>query len=250
MNALPASLATGLTLVAFATAACGDPGAKRQPVVVFAAASLTAPFEAIEKAFEAAHPAFDVQCNFAGTPQLVLQLREGAVADVFASADQPNMARVVADGKAAGDPRVFARNRLAIVVKSGNAAGIRGLADLARPGRKVALCGAAVPAGRYAREALAKANVTVRSSSDEPNVKALVAKVMLGELDAGIVYATDCRANGVTEVPIPAEHQVLVDHPIVACRNAANPAGGAAFLDHVLSPAGQRVLADCGFVIP
>jgi molybdate transport system substrate-binding protein len=232
-----------------ALAGCGGASSKR-PLVVFAAASLSEPFARLEQDFEAAHPEIDVQCNFAGTPQLVVQLREGAVADLFASADEPNMAKVVADGKAAGTPHRFARNRLTIVVQQGNPLGIQGLADLARPGRKVALCGPEVPAGRYSREALAKAKVAVESVSDEPNVKALVAKVMLGELDAGIVYATDCRVGGVADVAIPDAHQVFVDYPIVACRAGANPTGAQAFVEHLLAPAGQATLRGFGFQSP
>jgi molybdate transport system substrate-binding protein len=242
------------SLVVFAgaaLAACSGSGdAARKPLLVFAAASLTAPFSAIEKLFEAANPGVDLQCNFAGTPQLVLQIREGAAVDVFASADEANMAKVVADGVAAGEPRRFARNELAIVVVEGNPLGIVALADLARDGRKVALCGPEVPAGRYARMALDKAKVAVQSLSDEPNVKALVTKVQIGELDAGIVYATDCRVQGVVAVAIAAEHQVVADYPIVVCKSGANAAAAAAFVDFVLSREGQRVLADFGFRSP
>lgn len=222
----------------------------RKPLLVFAAASLTAPFAALEKAFEAANPGVDVQCNFAGTPQLVMQIREGAAVDVFAAADAVNMAKVVADGKATAEPRVFACNQFAIVVAAGNPLGIAGLADLAKQGRKVALCGPEVPAGRYARQLLDKAKVAVDSVSDEPNVKALVTKVALGELDAGIVYVTDCREKGVAAVSIPDEHQVWADYPIVVCKAATDAAAAGLFVDFVLSPAGQRVLADFGFRSP
>lgn len=244
-------LARASTAVLAALAgACGNGRAAPAPLLVFAAASLTAPFGEIERAFEERHPDVDVQCNFAGSPQLVLQIEEGARVDVFASADAANMAKVVADGKAAGEPRRFARNRLAIVVEEGNPLGIRGLADLARDDRKVALCGPEVPAGRYARQALEKAKLTVASKSDEPSVKALVAKVQLGELDAGVVYVTDCRTKGVEAVAIADEYQVVADYPIVACTASANRAGAGAFVDFVLSPDGQRLLAGFGFTAP
>lgn len=226
------------------------PAAAPKPLLVFAAASLTAPFGALEKAFEAQHPDVDVQCNFAGSPQLVLQITEGAAADVFASADTTNMQKVVAIGRANGEAKVFARNRLAIVVAPGNPRGIQGLADLVRDGRKVALCGPEVPAGRYARLAFAKAGLTVKSLSDEPSVKALVAKVQLGEIDAGVVYVTDCQGNGVAAVAVPDEHQVVAEYPIVACRGGANGAAAAAFVDFVLSPAGRQVLTGFGFTVP
>lgn len=240
--------------IALATVACSRPtaapGVAAKPLLVFAAASLTAPFGALETAFESQHPDVDVHSNFAGSPQLVLQIAEGAAADVFASADTANMQKVTAAGKTNGEPRLFAKNRLAIVVKAGNPRGISGLADLVRDGAKVALCGPEVPAGRYARQALAKAKITVQSASDEPSVKALVAKVQLGELDAGIVYVTDCHTKGVSAVAIADEHQVTAEYPIVVCKAGANAAAATAFVDFVLSPAGHKVLAEFGFTFP
>jgi len=230
--------------------ACSEPKSAKQPLLVFAAASLTAPFGAIETAFEAAHPDVDVRCNFAGSPQLVLQIVEGAPADVFASADPANLQKVVAAGKAGADAKVFAKNRLAIVVKDGNPRGIRGLADLARPGHRVALCGPDVPAGRYARQALEQSGLVVSSLSDEPSVKALVAKVLLGELDAGIVYVTDCRTKGVAAVAIPDDQQVVAEYPIVVCRTGANPGAAAAFVAFVGSPEGRAALTAHGFEAP
>jgi molybdate transport system substrate-binding protein len=160
------------------------------------------------------------------------------------------MGKVVAAGRVKGEPRRFAQNRLAVVVGEGNPLGIQGLPDLARQGRRVALCGPEVPAGRYARQALEKARVTVRSVSDEPSVKALVAKVRLGELDAGVVYVTDCKADGVAAVGIADEFQVVADYPIAVCNAGANGPAAAAFVGFVLSPAGQKVLADFGFQAP
>jgi molybdate transport system substrate-binding protein len=237
------------TLLALSVLCACDAGAAPRSLQVFAASSLTAPFTALEQAFESVHPGLDVQCNFAGSPQLVLQIEQGAAADVFAAADLANMAKVQAFGKAVGEPRRFARNRLAIVVAEGNPRAIHGLGDLARDGSKVALCGPEVPAGRYARQALDKAKVIVRSLSDEPNVHALLAKVRLGELDAGIVFATDCITKGIAAVAIAAEHQVVADYPIVAL-TADTTGTAAAFVDFVLSPSGQQVLAAHGFQAP
>ncbi len=248
MNTLPPGPGAFALLALSVLCAC-DAGASRRPLRVFAAASLAAPFTALEQAFEASHPGLDVQCNFAGSPQLVLQIEQGAAADVFAAADVVNMAKVQASGNAVGEPRRFARNRLAIVVAAGNPRAIQGLGDLARDGCKVALCGPEVPAGRYARQALAKAKVAVRSLSDEPNVHALVTKVRLGELDAGIVFQTDCTATGIAAVAIAAEHQVVADYPITTL-TAAAAVEAAAFVDFVLSPSGQQVLAAHGFQAP
>lgn len=220
------------------------------PIRVFAAASLTAPFEAVARAFEAAHPGQKVDVHFAGSPTLVLQIHEGAAVDVFASADDANMRKVVDAGHAAAAPVAFARNHLAIAVAAGNPKGIRELADLARQDLKVALCGPEVPAGKYAREALHKAQVAVASLSDEPNVKALVGKVQLGELDAGIVFVTDTRGPGVTGVGLPAAHDVTASYPIVVLRTGRNGAGGRAFVDFVRGPQGQALLAEHGFTSP
>lgn len=237
---------------AFALAACGgDAGATaKRRLVVFAASSLTASFEALAAEFERRHDGVDVELHFAGTPQLVLQLREGAPADAFASADPANMQKVVDAGLAAAPPVPFAQNGLAIVVPDGNPRALASLADLANPELRVALCGPEVPAGRYARQALAAAGVEVRSRSDEPNVKALVGKVRLGELDAGIVYRTDTRDPGVTGVPVAAEHDVVATYPMVALANAAAPDLAAAWIAFVRSAEGVRVLGDFGFRAP
>lgn len=230
-------------------AGCGGAQAART-TMVFAAASLTAPFEELVTAFERDHPGVDVRLQCAGTPQLVLQLCEGARADVFAAADEANMQRVVAAGLTAGEPQAFARNRLAIVVAAGNPKAVRDLADLARADLRVALCAPAVPAGRYARQALAKAGIEPASVSDEPSVKAVVSKVQLGELDAGIVYRTDVRGAGVTGVGIAAAHDVVAVYPIVALASGHDAALGAEFVQFVRSAEGQRILAGFGFLAP
>ncbi|MEO6597025.1 MAG: molybdate ABC transporter substrate-binding protein [Planctomycetota bacterium] len=248
MRAAPVWSALAVILAAVTPMACGAGDAA--PVCVFAAASLAAPFEALALAFEQAEPGPKLALNFLGTPQLVMQIREGAAVDVFASADEVNMQRVAALGTAVGSARTFARNRLAIAVREGNPLRIAQLADLATMRGKVALCGPDVPAGRYAREALAKAGVVVQSQSDEPSVRALVRKVQLGELDAGIVYATDVGAKGLSGVAIAAEHDVVTSYPICVLGAGQHRQRGLAFVQFVLSPAGQRMLADFGFLPP
>lgn len=232
-------------------AACGPAATPAiAPIRVFAAASLTAPFEAIARAYEQQFPGSKVELHFAGTPQLVLQIREGAEVDVFAAADPTNMQKVVELGKTAAPPAEFARNELGIVVKEGNPHGIRGLPDLARPGLKVALCGPEVPAGKYARQALQKAAITVTSVSDEPSVKALVSKVQLGELDAGIAYTTDTRTKGVVAVPIAAAHNLVASYPLAVLSTGRNRTGGEQFAAFVQSDAGRTILAAHGFLLP
>ena len=218
-------------------------------VTVFAAASLTESFKAIGAEFERATPGTAVQFNFAGSPTLVQQIQQGAPADVFASADQANMDVLVQAGSIAGTPRIFARNRLAIVVPAGNPKKIATLADLTRSGLTLALCAANVPAGRYAAEAFAKAGLTVPAASQEADVKAVVSKAALGEIDAGIAYVTDVAAAGgrVEGITIPDQYNVVAQYPIAVLRGAAQPHAAAAFVDFVSGPAGQAVLRRFGF---
>ncbi len=251
MSLLRRALAASLLLL-IACAACGGGAEARARVVVFAAASLTAPFEVIAAAFERDHAPHGVDLHFAGTPQLVVQVREGARVDVFASADMANIQRLVDAGATAGPPVVFARNRLAIAVAKGNPKGITTLADLARDDLRVVLCGPEVPAGRYAREALTKAGVAVRSRSDEPSVKAVVAKLQLGEIDAGIVYATDVLAAKATVdgIAVDAAHDVVAEYPIAVMNAGRQRDAAVAFVAFVRSEAGRRILQSHGFELP
>jgi molybdate transport system substrate-binding protein len=231
-------------------AACGARPSAPAPVRVFAAASLAVPFAELARRFEAEHPELRIELHTAGTPQLVLQLREGAPADVFAAAAPEHMAQVAALGLLAGAAQEFARNHLAIAVAPGNPHGIRGLADLTRADLRVALCGPEVPAGRYARAALAKAAVVVASRSDEPSVVAVVTKVQLGELDAGIVYTTDVRSPLVQGIALPSEHDQVASYPIAALAKGGAPGGAAAFVSFVTGPVGRSVLQNHGFEVP
>lgn len=262
MRLLVPLVVLGTGLVAGASCGGSASGAGRERVVVFASASLTEAFEVLAAELERARPELDVELHLAGTPQLVLQLSEGARADVLATADEPSMASVAAMGLCASGPRVLARNHLAILVAAGNPLGIAGLADLARDDLrddlKVALCGPQVPAGRYARAALARAGVTLASVSDEPSVKAVVAKLLLGELDAGIVYASDARATSgrLEAIALAPEHDVLASYSIAALApgttpaSGADPSAGASFVAFVLGADGQRILRSFGFEAP
>lgn len=219
---------------------------------VFGAASLTAAFKAAGAAFEASHPGTSVAFNFAGSPTLVQQIKEGAPADVFASADEANMQKLVDAGAVAGTPQIFAKNLLQIVVGKGNPKHIAGLADLTKPGLIVVLCGETVPAGRYALEAFKKAGVTPPLGSREPDVKAVVTKVSLGEADAGIVYLTDVWAASATVegVGLSPDQNVTARYPIAVLRDAKHPEPARAFLDFVLSEPGKKILGDYGFLSP
>jgi molybdate transport system substrate-binding protein len=226
---------------------------------VLAAASLTAAFNKIGVDFQAAHPGTAVHFSFAGSATLVAQVQEGAAADVFASADQPNMQKLVDGGLVQGPPSVFARNRLQIVVAPGNPKHITGLSDLGRPDLVIVLCAAVVPCGRYATQSLQKAGVTVKPASLEADVKAVVSKVALGEADAGIVYATDVRAagSGVQGIDIPDTFNVIADYPIAVLKDSQNVPLAQTFVAYVLEdvpasgrPSGQRTLRQYGFLGP
>jgi molybdate transport system substrate-binding protein len=249
-----------LMVAASFLAACGsNPGtASTSPsatpmsgtISVFAAASLTASFNALGASFQAANPGVTTKFNYAGTPTLVTQIEQGAPADVFASADTTNMDKLNADGFTTGSSMVFAHNQLEIVVAPGNPKGINGLSDLAKSGVIYISEAATVPAGKYSLQALAAAGVKVTPKSLETSVTAVISKIELGEADAGIVYTTDVAAAGskVQGVPIPAADNVIATYPIVAVKGTTNAVVAGAFIAYVLSTKGQSTLATFGFL--
>ena len=251
--------AAGLLIVtAGLTSACGagappsgNPSALTGTITVFAASSLSAAFTTIGADFQKSHPRTLVQFNFAGSSTLVGQIQQGAIGDVFASADQANMLKLIDSGFTAESPIVFAHNDLEIVVGKGNPKHITSLADLARSGSVVVLCAPAVPCGRYAAEALQKAGVRVKPASQEADVKAVLSKVTLGEADAGIVYVTDVKAAGsaVEGVAIPPALNVVAEYPIVILKDSQNRALARAFVSYVLTD-GRPILARYGFTGP
>jgi molybdate transport system substrate-binding protein len=221
-------------------------------VTVFAAASLTESFTAIGRDFEAANPGAKVTFDFAGSSALATQIDQGAPADVFASAAPGNMKTVTDAGNGDGTPVTFVRNRLVIAVPKGDPKGVTGLADLSRPGVKVALCAEQVPCGAAAKKALAAAHVRLTPVTLEPDVKAALSKVKLGEVDAALVYRTDATAaaSGVDGVEFPESAQAVNDYPIVVLKNAPNRAGARAFVAYVESDKGRAVLTAAGFQSP
>lgn len=239
-------VAVGVTVGAgLLAAACGRSGDEQ--LLVFAASSLTDAFDRLEDGFEATHPGVDVVVSYGGSPNLVGQIEQGAPADVLATADRDTMNRVL--DLLAGPPAVFAGNRLTIAVEPGNPRGIASVADLAQPGLVVVLADREVPAGAYAAQVLEHAGVTVDAASYESSVRAVAAKVALGEADAGIVYRTDVAGDPsrLDEVVIPDTANVLAEYPIATVR-----AGEVAdeFVRYVLGPAGRAVLAETGFALP
>jgi len=244
-------LAAATVAVACAlSAACT--GGSGGGLLVFAAASLTDAFEELASAFEAAHPGSRVELNLANSSSLREQILSGAPGDVFASASTSDMDLLAGAGAVAGAPRIFARNLLEIAVPAGNPAGVTGLQDFADPGLLIGLCAAEIPCGRYARRALASAGVQPSLDSNEPDVRALLTKLAAGELDAGIVYATDVASAGgtVDGIPIPAAHSVQAAYPIAQLSGAPHPQLASEFMAFVLSDPGRRVLAGHGFLAP
>jgi molybdate transport system substrate-binding protein len=241
------------------------PGALEAPSTlnVYAAASLTEAFQELGQLLERAHPGLTVRFNFAGSQQLALQIEQGAPADVFASADQRWMDYVVEKGQVVGEPPIFARNRLVVVVPRTNPARIGRLEDLTRRGTKIVLAAEAVPVGKYTRDALAKLagaegypkdydrRVLANVVSQEENVKSVVAKVQLGEADAGIVYQSDVtpsvsRYVRVFEIPDP--YNPIAIYPIAVLKSAANAEAALQFVALVTSPQGQAVLQRYGLL--
>ncbi|MFE9656666.1 molybdate ABC transporter substrate-binding protein [Micromonospora sp. NPDC006431] len=221
-------------------------------VNVFAAASLTETFTKLGKDFEAAHPGTTVKFNFAGSSALATQINQGAPADVFASAAPTNMKTVTDAGNADGTPATFVRNQLVIAVPEGNPKGVKGLADLTRPGVQVALCAEQVPCGAAAKKALDTSGVKLTPVTLEQDVKAALSKVKLGEVDAALVYRTDAKAAAadVEGIEFPESAGAVNDYPIVALKGARNAAGAKAFVAYVLSDPGKAVLTEAGFQAP
>ncbi|MEU4715677.1 molybdate ABC transporter substrate-binding protein [Micromonospora purpureochromogenes] len=253
-----AALAVLPMVAALGLAGCGGDADDRGTsgvtgtVTVFAAASLTESFRTLGRQFEDAHPGLRVTFNFAGSSALATQITQGAPADVFASAAPRNMATVTDAGAADGSPTVFARNQLVIAVPKGNPGRVTGLADLTRPGAKVALCAEQVPCGAAAAQALAAARVPLTPVTLEQDVKGALSKVTLGEVDAALVYRTDVRsaAAKVDGVEFPESAGAVNDYPVVVLKDAPNPTAARAFVEHVRSDRGRAVLTDAGFQPP
>ena len=233
-------------------ASCGDSsgqGSTNRPstLSVFAASSLQPAFDKIAAKLKSSEN-ITTTFNYAGTQTLTTQLMQGAQADVFASADTTHMKSLDDAGLLGGDPKVFVHNKLEIVVERGNPKGIHGLADLARSGLIVVLADPSVPAGNYAKQALAKAGVSVHPASLEQQVTGVLSKVALGEADAGIVYHSDVVTNSKVEgVLIPDAQNVIADYSIGKLFLTQRADQADAFVAYVLSAAGQSLLKDAGF---
>lgn len=234
-------------------------------VTVFAAASLTDAFKEIGTAFEQETPGAKVVFNFGATNQLRTQLEQGARADVFASANQAEMTRAVESKVVVGQPQVFAKNRLVAIVPKDNPGKVMTLNDLGRKGLKVVTTDKAVPIGQYTLDMLDKmakdtaygeaykTAVLANVVSYENNVRQVVAKVRLGEADAGVVYATDVTpdvAAAITTIAVPDSFNTLATYPLATVANAPQAELGGKFVAFVTGVSGQAILKKYGFIDP
>jgi molybdate transport system substrate-binding protein len=251
------SAATGATAsVVPSTAAGGE-------LTIYAAASLKGALDKAKLAYEAANPGTTLTISTDSSAALETQIEQGAPADVFLSADTTNPKKLIDKGLAAGNPVAFAGNKLTIVVPIANPAGITTPADLAKPGVKVIAAGDAVPITKYAMKLVANltkdpgypadfvAAYTANIASKEDNVKALIAKIELGEGDAGIVYLTDAKASSrVATIDVPDTANVLAVYDGVVVKASRRTAAAKAFLDWFAGPDGQEILGSLGFLPP
>jgi molybdate transport system substrate-binding protein len=232
-----------VALVLLAAVGCG--GADDARLTIYAAASLTEVFEGLEP---------DARFNFAGSDELATQLREGAKADLYAAASPKYPGELNAAG-VIERPRVFATNRLVLVVPADNPAGIHSVDDLLERDVKLVVGAEGVPIGDYTRvvlEELGRSQILERVVSEEDDVKGVVGKVALGEADAGFVYATDVRpvAHEVRALELPAEGEIEIRYPIALVAGAEHRAAAHGFVERLLGSEGRRALRAAGFGPP
>ena len=237
-RAVLAALAAALVFPAAAPAGGG--------ITVFAAASLTEVFPKIDPG-----PRY----SFAGSDALATQIRNGAPADVYAAASPTQPELLYRDGLVY-KPRVFATNRLVVIVPKSNPARIGSVYDLRRSGVKLVVGTSKVPIGAYTRQVLANLGISdavlPNVVSEETDVKGIVAKVALGQADAGFVYLTDVRAvaGKVKMIAIPSWAQPSVRYELAVVRSTTNLRAAKAFVSRVLSKTGRRALLRAGFGLP
>ena len=232
-------------------------------LTVFGAASLKGVLDKAKAAYETANPGTTVTVSTDSSSALEMQIEQGAPADVFLSADTTNPKKLVDGGFADGAAVTFAGNKLTVIVPAANPAGIKTPADLAKPGVKVIAAGPEVPITKYATQLvgnLAKeagypadfaAKYAANIASQEDNVKAVVAKIELGEGDGGIVYVTDAKASTkVTPIDVPDTANVPATYAGVVVKASKNAAAGKTFLDWFAGPGGQAILGEFGFLPP
>ncbi|MFI9742531.1 molybdate ABC transporter substrate-binding protein [Streptomyces sp. NPDC052494] len=218
-------------------------------LTVLAAASLTNVFETAGAAYEKTHPGTKITFSFAGSQELIAQVAQGSPADVLVTADTKSMDKAKAD---TGTPAIIAKNRLVIATGEGNPFKVDELKDLADTKLKVVLAAPEVPAGKYSKKVLDAQKITVKPVSQEPNVRAVLSKVELGEADAGLVYKTDAESakDKVDAVEIPDAQNAIAEYPAATLKDSKNAEAATAFVTWLSSPEAQKILQDAGFQKP
>ncbi len=222
---------------------------QKTTLTVLAAASLTDVFKTAGAAYEKAHPGTTVKFSFAGSQELAAQVKQGAPADALVTADTKTMDGLKSD---VNDSSIIAKNRLVIAVGKGNPKNVKELKDLAKSDLKVVLAAPEVPVGRYSQQVLDAQKVEVKPVSQEPNVRAVLSKVELGEADAGLVYKTDVTAAGdkAEGIEIPDAQNAIADYPAATIKASKNADAAAEFVKWLSSPEARKILADAGFQQP
>jgi len=242
------ALLAALVPAALGAGCGGSPG----PVTltVLASSSLTEVFGEMGTAYHQEHPGVRVRFEFGGSPEMVDRLSEHVSGDVLVTADPASM-RDAAE-HLAGRPRIIAHDTLTIAVRPGNPRRVRGLRDLRRPRLRVVVGAGSVPVGRYTRQVLAKAGLTVQWSSEEISARAVLDRIRSGEADAGIVYITDMRSAGVaaSSVPIPADMNVKASFPAAVVKDSEHREAADAFVSWLLTPTAQKLFHKYGFPNP
>ncbi|MFF4221157.1 molybdate ABC transporter substrate-binding protein [Streptomyces nondiastaticus] len=234
-------------------AACGgedkSDAKESTSLTVLAAASLTDVFKQAGAAYEKEHPGTKVTFSFAGSQELAAQVRQGAPADALVTADTKTMEDLRKD---TGSPTVIAKNRLTIATAKDNPKNVKSLSDLSRDDLKVVLAAPEVPVGRYSKKVLDQQHVTVKPASQEPNVRAVLSKVSLGEADAGIVYVTDATTakNKISTTPIPDAQNAVASYPAATLKNSKHADQAADFVKWLTTDEAQKLLRTAGFQQP
>lgn len=242
--------------------ATGSPAVQTQ-LTVLAASSLTDVFADLADAYQAAHPDVTFALSFDASSALRARIEAGGTADVFASADASSPAALASSGLTLGSPVVFATNEIALIVPAGNPAHIATPYDLARPGVRIVAAGADVPITKYVRRLISNlqayrgaqaglpAAIEANTVSHEDNVRAVLAKVELGEADAGFVYATDAKGDSkVTSIAIPPTTNVAASYAAVALTSSTHPTAADAFVSWLAGSDARTILARYGFLPP
>ncbi|UZJ32637.1 molybdate ABC transporter substrate-binding protein [Streptomyces endophytica] len=218
-------------------------------LTVLAASSLTDVFKKAAAVYEKEHQGTKVNFSFAGSQELAAQVKQGAPADALVTADTKTMDGLKAD---TGTPTVIAHNRLVIVTGEGNPKKVHTLKDLTDSKLKVVLAAPEVPVGRYGKKVLDAQKLKVTPVSQEPNVRAVLSKVELGEADAGLVYKTDAASapKKVDAVDIPDKQNAVAAYPAATLKTSKHAAAAAAFVKWLSTPEAQKILQDAGFQKP